>query len=76
MTTIVDGVEIEVEYKYYPPCRGARGSYGEPLEPDEPETVELLEVTIGGQDVYQLLSNKQLEQIEEQCLREANNGDY
>ena len=38
MTTIVDGVEIEVEYKYYPPCRGARGSYGEPLEPDEPET--------------------------------------
>lgn len=46
------GVDISVDYGYYPPSIGARerGS-GVQLEPDEPAMVEVYEIKIGPQEV-------------------------
>lgn len=47
----------ECTLNYIPECLG-HGSH-----PDEPESVELLDVTIGGQSIYTLLSDDHIEQI-------------
>jgi len=65
-TVTREGVEIEVDYTYYPASHGARekGS-GVQLEPDEPATVEINEMTIQAIDVTALLVDYEEDVMEE-----------
>jgi len=63
-TTTVDlsDVEIMVEYRSYPACRGARDSTGAPIEPDDDPEIEiesaiLSTVDIAGKNVKIEISN-------------------
>jgi hypothetical protein len=76
--------EIEVFYTYHRACRGQRDSCcgvrgaGPPLEPDEPAMVEVDRAMMHDPtfhdraamtDVWDQLSEKQQERIEEECLQ-------
>lgn len=66
-TTVTIQFEVEVEFKAYPGCRGARDSLcgvagaGPPLEPDDPPEVEVLKASVNGTPIE--LSEEQIEEI-------------
>lgn len=81
-TVTVEGVEIEVEYTFFKFRRGARDSFmgkrgaGPQLEPDEPSSVDLEKVSIGGQEVYDLLSQSTIDSIAEKVMESINEDCY
>lgn len=78
-TVILNGEEVEVEFSYYPACRGQRDRYGVPLEPDEPEDIEIEIVSIGGEDVTAMLKKEVFAEITDAItkeLEEYNKDDF
>lgn len=73
MTTTIpfNGEELEVDFDYQKPCRGARDSYGVPLEPDDPEAVEINTVMFKGVDITFLLESR-FDEIEEKVFEVLN----
>ena len=71
-TITVYGIELEIEYTYHPPYKGARDSLagipgaGPPLEPDEEEYFEFARISHKGEDITDLISESALDKIEEQ----------
>ena len=69
MRTEIHGIVVDVEYEFYKGCRGARGRFREPLEPDEPPAVVIQSVTdLNGQELYDILSNRILSQLDLECM--------
>ena len=64
LETIYNDVPFEVEGNYY---KGSIGSYEYPPEGSE---FEITKILINGIDVYQILSDWQLTEIEEQIINE------
>ena len=74
MNVIINGVDLEVDYTYYPATRGSRDSYGAPLEPDEPEHLEVERVEWNGHDITLLLAEwDMIDAIEKAVLEEGRN---
>lgn len=70
-TTNIHGVEVDVEYTYCPPVRGARDTFcgiagaGIQLEPDEPEGFIVDNVTTKyGEELLDILAPRILQQLE------------
>ena len=81
--------EIEVTYRYYRGCHGARDSLGgvrgagPALEPDEPPSVEILNVMMHSptplepnhlEDLADTMSDKLREWLEEKCFEDQQDG--
>jgi hypothetical protein len=64
----VQGIEVEVCYAFYPPCRGSRDRYGVPLEPDEDSSVEIQSISIAGQDITEIVGSKFFDLCYEELL--------
>lgn len=56
----------EVEYDYTPAERGRRGFGGLQEEPDFDGEIEITKVTVGGIDILGILTQSQLESIEQE----------
>jgi len=75
----LEDVTIDVDYKFYKGCRGARDSFmgkrgaGAQLEPDEPESVEVMSITMFGKEIE--VSEKSIMEIEEAIMRELEEDD-
>jgi len=52
------GVDVTVDFDYFPASRGSRDSYGQQMEPDEPAGFEINAVACGKQDIMELLSDR------------------
>lgn len=70
------GVYLEVDFFYYPACRGHRDKYGAPEEPDEDASIELDTVkTESGDDITSMLSVDQIAGIEAAVMECDNEPD-
>jgi hypothetical protein len=69
MLIVVDGVSLEVDYSFYPGCKGSTEN-GLKMEPDTEDEVEVLGVSLAdkGQEFYELLSEKVKKKIEDAIL--------
>ena len=63
------GIEMEVHYDYTPASKG-RTVDGLKIEPDEEEFALIEQVFVNGADIYEMLSDKALELIEEKIWEE------
>ena len=49
-----NGIELDVNFSYYPPSRGHRDKWGAPEEPDEDASIEISNIIYEGKDVTDL----------------------
>lgn len=73
MSTFETSIElnIEVEFVYTPAERGSRDRWGIQEEPDFDAEIEITKVTAGKLDITELLTDKQMEDLEEQAFKEV-----
>lgn len=65
----VHGLDLLVDYYFYPASKGARDSFGVPLEPDDPGSVELMKIeTFSGDDITDMLSDRVWKEIETKIM--------
>lgn len=66
-------IEVECRLNYEPFQRGGSEYSGGPqIEPDEPEMMQLEEAYHMGVDIHEILSEDQIQEIEEQALESRN----
>jgi hypothetical protein len=65
ITVIWHDVTLEVEFCFYPWCKGHCDKYGAPEEPDTEAEIEIQQVVGGGWDITGLLSDEDFGEIEE-----------
>lgn len=71
--SVLDGeemteIEVDVEYRYTPGCRGSRNSMGVPEEPDDPEELDIESVVdASGSDWLPSLTETQIDDLIDQC---------
>lgn len=66
--------QFECWLEYTPADRGSRGDYGLQMEPDYPADATLCRVEVAGEDVYELLSQATIDEIETAFLERKVDG--
>lgn len=67
----MDSIEVNVEYKYIPGCKGSCNSMGVPEEPDTPDDLEIESIVDDeGIDWTNLVTKAQMQDLITQCMRD------
>jgi hypothetical protein len=59
---------IECELEYYTGCKGSWED-GQQIEPDDPPSMTLLSARIGSTDIYEMLTQHYIDDIEENAIQ-------
>jgi hypothetical protein len=63
------GLTLEVWYDYFPFIPGSTEG-GQKLEPDEPESVEVFSILHNGDELWEIMDEKAILDLQQQVLRE------
>lgn len=64
-------LDVEVEYTYIPEIHAYTSGPPENCHPGSPEEAEITRVTLGGINILNQLTTKQLETLEAECCEDA-----
>ncbi len=72
--TYPDGISLEVEFNYYPGCRGHCDKFGQKETPDDEPEIEVTLIEYQGTEFE--LSDSELESLEEFIWDKFRSGDF